>query len=268
MQQETRTMKRTRKNKVAGVLGVLAAALSLGAQVVSAAPVTFAQFTQRGADNLFFFTNLTTSAQIYVPSDGVPVDFFFSNITGLPAELGTNQAHLFWTAATTNHVFAGPGNTLFQPFQSPGPNKMIIIRDTPASFGNGGRTNLLTIEYTGIIFGQKGANSTTGNASTGAGNLVTLTSDFLDFSGTFTRDMSVSFTSLLPSLDTNGFFLLSFSAAGTGTFSSEPAPVIIPEPGSAALFVAGLLGFWPSRRRRVSYGAEIHSGANAAGALS
>lgn len=224
---------------------------------------TFAQFLQSTTGNPFSFSNNGTNATF--STTNLPVDFRYSPglFAGLSSDLqGFQSARLTLTAGTTQSATSSTSSTgvdLAQPFNAP-LETLSITRTSPASSGNGTRTNLLTISFSGILSGQSGASSANLNASTGGGDTVTFSSDFLDFSQTTIRDMTLAFTSLNPALGlgtANGGlqFLQSFVAAGTGTFSSNPVPtVVVPEPTTTAL----LLGLAPlglvvlrARRRRL-----------------
>ncbi len=67
------------------------------------------------------------------------------------------------------------------------------------------------------------------------------------------RDLGLTFSSIVPSLSigANGFFN-DFTAAGTGTFSSNPVPTFIPEPSTYMMMGVGMVGAFglAFRRRR------------------
>lgn len=119
-------------------------------------------------------------------------------------------------------------------------------------------SNLLsgTISFASL----SGSGSSAGiSASTVAGETITYTSDFLDFSNTVNRDEALSLTAINPPLakhaGLNGA-LSSFRATIGGQFGSDPAPLvngIVPEPGVWMLMVAGfgLVGVAARRRERV-----------------
>lgn len=122
-------------------------------------------------------------------------------------------------------------------------------------------TNLLSGSFGGgELTGQYGGSSGGINASTGGGDSVTFTSDFLDFSNTVSRDLGITLTAVTPNFrpGSNGV-LNSFRASAGGQFSSDPAPLInaVPEPGTWAMLIAGfgLVGATARRRRVVTAGA-------------
>jgi hypothetical protein len=117
-------------------------------------------------------------------------------------------------------------------------------------------TNLLTGTFSnGTIFGSNSSGSFSGNS--GDGTLI-YTSDVLDFTNTVDRDYSMGFTSITPTIfrSTSGGnkALRTFRTLATGSFSSDPAPLVIavPEPGSWLLMIAGfgMVGVAARRRTR------------------
>lgn len=192
---------------------------------------TFAQYLSTFGGQDYVFTNNTTSGTFNTIGGGAPVDFRYLNITGLPPSLtGFQSAHVFVTTSTSTSGTGG--GTVTQPFDSV--ITIQIIRDTPAPPGTGGgdRTNLLTAVITpgaGMpsLSGANGGNSATLSATTPAGSAhnVTFTSHFLNFSSTTARNVGLSFSSVAPNFSLGaGSFLASMTAAGTGTFASNPVP--------------------------------------------
>lgn len=122
--------------------------------------------------------------------------------------------------------------------------------------------NLLSATFVGgAIAGQNGATSGSAIASTSvAGETIAYTSDFIDFASTVDQDWAISMTSITKSL---GFAanqsLSSFAATTTGSFSTDPLPVLsaaVPEPAAWALMASGFgLAGAAARRRRVSVAA-------------
>lgn len=233
--------------KIIRILGFMPAlitmcVLALGLGQAVNAQVTFAQFLQQSGGQDFVFTNNTTSGDFSTVSGGTPVNFFYSNISGLPAELQGLQSATVTVTSTTTDPATGSGQ-LVQPLNSV--TTIAIIRDTPTSggVGTGSRTNLLTATVTTAsatpgISGGVGGNSATLNVST-PGNNVLFTSDFLSFGLTTQRAGGLSFSSVTPAYNQGaGGFLVSLTAAGTGTFSSDPPP-IYGVPTAAPAMVAG-----------------------------
>lgn len=210
---------------------------------VSGQTTTFAQFLEQNGTQDFVFTNNTSSATFRTISGGSPIAFRYQNIGGLPLALqGFQDAHMFVTATTTTPGAPNGGNV--EQFL----NQTVtvqIFRDTPAPIGvgSGSRTNLLTAIFSPnanapTISGSNGGNSATLSATTPDHN-VTFTSDFIGFGLTTDRNLGLSFSSVTPSLGLGaGNFLRSFTAAGTGTFASNPPPVYVP-PTAANATVSG-----------------------------
>ncbi len=210
---------------------------------VNGQTTTFAQFFERNGTQDFVFTNNTASANFNAVSGGSSIFFIYQNIAGLdPSLQGIQNAHLFVTTTTTQAASNNSG-TLTQPF-----NQIVtvrIIRDTPAPVGtgSGSRTNLLTAVFspsgnTPGIVGASGGNSANLQAST-PDHVVSFTSDFLGFGLTTQRNLAFSFSSVTPSvLLGSGNFLQSFTAAASGTFASNPVPIVVP-PTAAAVRING-----------------------------
>jgi hypothetical protein len=221
-------MEQSRKRlffKLTAVLCLLIVGLMQSAQ---AQTITFAQFFEQNGTQDFQFVNNISSANFQTIPGGSPILFQYQNVLGLPAELaGPQQAHLYLSASATTPATLN-GTQARQNLQSV---TIQIIRDTPATIGNGTRTNLLTATVTAgfpAILGDLAENSASLLASTPTDN-ITFTSDFLIFSGTSQRNFGLSFSSITPALSIGpGGFLQSFISAGTGTFAANTSPVCSP----------------------------------------
>lgn len=131
-------------------------------------------------------------------------------------------------------------------------------------------TNLLsgTLVSGVSITGIEGSTSGSVNAATSAGATINYTSAFLDFTNVAKKDFALSLSAITSMIGFDAFGnpvngglnvadgnLRSFKATATGSFSSDPAPVIVPvpEPGVWAMMITGfaLLGL-SLRRRRVA----------------
>lgn len=204
--------------------------------------VTFAQYTQRIGGQDFIFNNNGTSATFQTTTGGSPINFSYLNIANLPIELqGIQNARVFFSSTTTAAATTAIGNRTIQPFNNV--FNILIFRDSPASSGNGNRTNLLTVTITTAssnpdLSGEQGGRSAAFTASTPIQN-ITYTSDFLDFANTIERDLSLGFTSIAPVYSLGTTFLQSFTAAGTGSFASNPPPVVRMGPSAATLSLSG-----------------------------
>jgi len=214
-----------------------------------ALPVTFAQFQQDGAGK-FTFTNNSTSPSNLELTASIPVtfDFLVPNGTGLVVPPSSNgiKATLVMTA------IAGPvvlvGSNVIEPYSSV---SMVFTDDEAgADFGD----NLLTVESstTGTLTSKTNANSASLNGDTGGGDTVVFSSDFLYFGATVERDYDLSFSALNPKMiiapngsshRTKGF-PETWTANGTGTFASDPAPTLgpAPEPSPALALLIGSAG--------------------------
>lgn len=207
--------------------------------------VTFGQFIQLNGSQDFVFTNGGTAASFQTIADGSAVLFTYQNIANLPAELqGPQFAHVIVTANTTAAATqtAGSPPRNVQPFNQT--FTIQIIRDTAAQSGTGTRRNLLTA----VITPNAGANSSlTGDnqsdaaayTASSATQNVSYSSSFLGFLPTSQNNLGLSFSSVNPLLSIGaGGFLNSFTAAGTGTFASNPSPVFNP-PTAAGVTIGG-----------------------------
>ncbi|HEY1921485.1 MAG TPA: hypothetical protein VGG44_01870 [Tepidisphaeraceae bacterium] len=249
-----------------------AATTFVSPRAASASVVTFAQFeeaTGAANSNAFAYLDNGSNSDSQLDSDptnpggAIPVTFTYLNQSGLPADLqGLQNAMLTLTSSTI-----GPVSTLAvftgQDIDESGSleDVLTITRDTPAAEGNGARTDLLTMNFTGILFGLSGTATPQllGNTSGVAASTVLYSSDFFSFTSSTQRDYSLTFSSWLTNSDGNGLedsatdnYFASATAAGVGTFDSDVVSVTtgIPEPATlamAAMFAPMLL-----RRRKRS----------------
>lgn len=209
--------------------------------------VTFGQFIQRNGTQDFIYTNNVTNADFTTIANGTPVLFTYQNIANLPTELqGVQFAHLFISANTTVPAFQTAPSPVRNVQQFNQTFTIRIIRDTPATPGNGSGTltNLLTAVITPPVgsspslSGDDASNSAAFTASTPE-QAVAYSSDFIGFISTNSRNLGLSFSSINPSFSIGaGSFLNSFTAAGTGTFASNPVPIFNP-PTAANVIVSG-----------------------------
>jgi hypothetical protein len=233
-----------------------AAAISLAAIAAgsaAASPVTFARYFQsNGTQQQWTISANSTTTSV---SAAGSVLMLFSGIAGLPFS-GPQAADFTLTAASDQlgncGVSCGPGDSFVQPGFT---GSFSFI----ASGGPNAGANLLS-----GIFQVTGSPSTTGaqfsssvgssggsfDASATAGNLNQLifTSDYFSFLNQDTENASWSLSSLIPNFATGPVTgnqarpsgSTSFHAAGSGTFSSDPGPTVVPEPMSFALIGSSL----------------------------
>jgi len=218
-----------------------------------ATPTTFAQFSQTLPGASFTFTNNTLSGNDLKLTANVPVNFKFLVPNGYGPVSTIIPAQLTMTGIVSANAFTA-GGFIFQPFSS----ITMTFTDIATS------SNLLTVVSgsTGTLLGQPNGNSAILNADTGGGDTVTFTSDWLFFGSTISRDFSLSFSGLNPVLkiqtaaaNRHAGKLRGFTAAGTGTFASDPAPtqgVPEPSPALALLFGAGGLVLLFVRNRKIA----------------
>jgi hypothetical protein len=245
-------------------------AAGFGAAPAQAVITTFAQYGTIGTGaNVYFKNNGAGTTQgtggsfysIATPTSTVAGarNVSFSFLQALIAPSVTNQVaqfSLFGTVTNTpalltngfliqeniNGVFSFTSTTA------------ITVGATTYAAGS----NLLSGTFTGAnIFGQRlgSSGSFTSNIAS-----VNYTSDFLTFDNTVDRDFSLSLSSILsplqaaPTGGTPTRALRTFKAVSTGSFSSDPAPIVngVPEPEMWALMVAGfgLVGVQLRRRSK------------------
>lgn len=229
--------------RAARLLAMSIAIVVAGFTSASAQTTTFAQFFEQLGTNDFGFINNGANGNFNTIPGGSAVFFLYQNIAGLdPSLQGIQTAHLIVSTTTTQPGSLTLGQVT-QPF-----NQVVtvqILRDSPAppGVGGGSRTNLLTavITPTGqtpAIVGANGGNSATMSVTT-PDHTVTFTSHFLSFASTTERNLAFSFSSISPAFSLGGGgFLQSLSAAGSGTFASNPVPVYI-GPTAADVSLAG-----------------------------
>ncbi len=258
--------------KISGLALAGALALVSVAAPASATITTFAQYQAVGSDaNLYWKNSGTgnpettgTSGSLYtVAANGttpaarlVSFSFLQPQLTFL-GQLAAN----FTFNATASGVATTASNFIFQnnlsgTFSFTNVNAITVGSNTYAA-----GSNLLsaTFNNTGIA-GQRNSTSAGVTAATAFGATITYTSDFIDFSSTTDRDFSLSLTSVqsplnaTPTGGTPNRALRTFRGLSTGSFSSDPAPIVtaVPEPASWALMIAGfgMVGLATRRRRR------------------
>ena len=167
----------------------------------------------------------------------------FSFLQAALSPFVSNVVAKFTLSGTT----ASPANTAFGFKLEPNiVGSFSFLSTTVLTVGStvyGVGANLLSGTFTDVsIAGQNNATSAGFGGSTGGGATIVYTSDFLTFAPTGDKDFSISLTSLTPVLTSiPGNALRSFRAYSTGSFSTDPAPVInaVPEPSMWGLMIVG-----------------------------
>ncbi len=212
---------------------------------------TFGQFNQKAPNaSAFSYTNQDGPGgkQATLSATGVPI-YFTLGVAGLPDDLiGPLDAHLSIDAVSNLGTTSGSGaGSRVQMFDTVTNGSITFTLDTAAAEGNGTRTDLLTVSFTNAeLDASQGNGSFTFKSN--ANSVITFTSDFLDFSNVVDKDFAFSFSGASPTFSsTLGNSGRSTSFSGSGTFASDPAPLVVggvPEPATWALMLGGfgLLG--------------------------
>jgi hypothetical protein len=250
---------------------VLTCCFVIGPPQPAKANPTFAQFTEASpGGSLFFYGDEAPGNAVFGSDNGagigspIQTDFTYLSLPSLPADLqGVQAATMAMTSSTTAPVVTGFGGTVGSQQINGGGTLTDVIsftRNTPATEGNGTRTNLLTVTFTAQLSGTLGGQTAALTADTLNGYLINYSSDFLSFSPQEEANLALAFTSWLFSIPAGASnlsidgqtqnFNTAF-AAGTGSFAGAPT-VSIPEPSSFALASVALLGLLLAARSRAS----------------
>lgn len=187
----------------------------------------------------------------------------FSFLQPALAPFVTNVNALFTLSAS---VTATPAQLLAGFLIQPGiAGTFSFVTTAPIAVNNtvyAAGSNLLSATFSqAAIVGQRsGTSGSISASSTNPANTISYTSDFLSFDPAASLDFSLSLTSItsvLQATPTNGIptrALRTFRALSTGSFSSEPAPIVtaVPEPAVWGLMIVGfgLVGLQSRRRVR------------------
>lgn len=255
----------------------------LGAAMLAAVPagatVTFADYQPVGSSNIQWRNNgpngTGSGGSIYTsaPNAGntpgtVKIKFSFL-LPGLDQVSGV-IADFTLLATSVNSPVMTDGTFYLNPSISGGFSIISTAPITIAGHIYGAGANLLSATFSeAYIFGAVGATSGELDSS-GLGTDITYSSDFLSFAPTHDRDFALSLASIAQTLaavnpvdeDGNpvnpgaGTSLSSFRGNSSGSFSSNPAPLItvaVPELASWMMFIGGFGLIGASLRRRREY---------------
>lgn len=245
-------------------LASLVAIAGFAAAPAHAVLTTFANFTGLDANTGIRFQNSNADNVSGVGGTLYTVDTVSDlpgtrkvSFTFLPPALSavtdvTADFILLATTASPAQIFNGfmvqPNLTGGFSFRS---TSAITVGSTTYAAGS----NLLSGTFTDVsIAGQTNSSSAAYGGSTTSGSTIVFTSDFLTFAPGSEYDFSISLTALSPLLFANpGASLRSFEAYSTGSFSSDPAPIVggVPEPSVWGMLIIGfgLVGVQVRRRR-------------------
>lgn len=255
--------------KSKALAGAVVVAAILSAAPAAAVITTFAQYQAIGVKGQTYFKNNGTTASngsggaIYTtstPTSTTPgsrlVNFSFLQPSIAPFVTNVTASYTLF-ASVANAPAQLNGGFLVQPGLSGSfsflTTSAIVIGGTSYAAGS----NLLTGVFTqAAIFGPVNGTSGSLSASTSGGSSITYSSDFLSFDPTVERDFAISLTSITSPLAraSSTKALRTFRAFSSGSFSSDPAPLVlaVPEPQVWGLMIVGfgLVGVQVRRRAR------------------
>ncbi len=221
-----------------------AASAAMMAVVPASAITTFASFTPlNNGSNI----NYSAADGSVTSTPGSQVTFRFLD------PLGTNT--VFDTAATfnlTTGTSAGivAGGLGIAPATS---GTINFTAAAPVTFNGKTGTNLLTASFTGGAFSGLIGGSVASYINSQPPSAVTFTSDFIDFSQTTARDLSLTIDAINPGIVGGPSGLADFAGTAGGLFGadlSSGSGLTVPEPASWAMMVVGfgLVGAMTRRR--------------------
>jgi hypothetical protein len=251
-------------SKIAGTLTL--AGMIAAAAPASAAVETFASFTQLGQGSSIRWAKTTSGGTLFTTSTpggttAGKTKVNFNYLTSSLGNLGPLAADFTMTlkAENGNPAFSGGGfliqSGLTGSFSFIYTGSGFTIGDTTYTTG----TNLLsgTIGQASIA-GAAGSSSGGVSASTDGGSAITYTSDVLAFRDGSNFDFALTLTQIASVLNRPAAnqSLRNFTAAATGSFSSDPAPQVIalpvPETATWGLMLVGFGAIGGALRSRRS----------------
>jgi hypothetical protein len=256
-------------SKLKTFVGAAIVAAAFAGTAAQAVITTFAGYSQIGNNSVRWINNGTGNPLIAsngtggsLVSNTAQVNFYFLNVPVLPA-LGNILANWTLSATVVNSPASAtviPGNPLYlnqsitnATFSFTNVNAFTVGSTTYAA-----GSNLLSGTFSGNLGGFTRASAGGIAASTSQGDPVTFTSDVVTFAPGSEYDLAINLTSIANTLARSTVggpkALRSFRASSSGTFSSDPAPVGVPEPEMWGLMIVGfgLVGVQMRRRTRKS----------------
>ncbi|MBC7454648.1 MAG: PEP-CTERM sorting domain-containing protein [Massilia sp.] len=231
--------------------------VALASSMAKANTSTFANFFDNTGSKKFIFNNNTTTKSGSFSTSMDPVTFNYASLNVDAALQGPLRAHLTMTSSQETKIAAFKETQSKVVYQAiDGITTMVFNLDTPYR----GLKNLLTVKFSRTstdevyLSGLNGSSNSTLTADNEFQD-VTYTSDFLNFSYVTGENFALSFSGQTPKVGINlaDGLLNSFSSDGVGTFAAAPLPavIVLPEPESSAILLAGLgvMGFMHFRRK-------------------
>jgi hypothetical protein len=242
------------------VIAIAAAAAALAA-TASAATVTFAQTQQVGSTNEWTVSDTGSTTTVMASGQ---VDFTFLD-TGTPYGNTPQLAYFTLTATSTSlgncNVNCGPGDGYSQDGYN-GSFSIIDAADGSNLLSGVFSTVAGSAATTGASFSSHiGSSGAAFDASATAGNLneLVLSSAYLGFTNQTEEDAGFTLSSLAPNFalgtivgNQQAYPAGTFVASGAASFSSNPGPIVTPEPATMGMIGLGLFGLGLARRRKAA----------------